>query len=1012
MLGLLAASCAGPQDSVPDEFNRRAYALRYTDIDSSLYYAQKARMAAHDNPSAGAEALNNIAYVLYQRMEYSRALSCTDSVYLLTNNQVELMCADVMRMKISQRTCDLRTFYRSWHSAESRLRRIDEQLRLLSTHLQERVLYARTEMHIIASTYYYYTGQGVAAGAQIQSICDFMRAPSDTTQWLSYLYMIGSGGILHGDSTQVQLEEFDYLTRAWAVSEKTRNYYYEANTLQALAVMLETPQDRELISTHKGGSLDYIMGRHLPWMTKPSLDSLPMAMTRHSFEVFRRYGDMFQMANVLRTKSELLFHEGRYREALTPITHALKIVEWQHKLDTLRCPLWEASIHERLSLTYSALGDKVLADHHRNSYLDLIDSMSQDLEEGVRASELRVSNQRLYIQLAIIVIIVSIVICALVWLSYKVRQRVLRQRQDSEEQTQYLHDTIQAKTMQLHNERIGNIERRAKVTLAESIVPLIHRMLKTTDTTYVSELAQEILRINNTLTQWIQIRSGHVAMHITTFPLSEVLNIVAKNRPTFERAGITLHITPTDVSVKADKALTLFMINTLCDNALKFTPQGGSIHVTTQSNDQYVEISVTDTGRGLPPESVDTINNSKVFRLKTEGTGFGLMNCKGIIGSMKKLSRRFECCKFGVESTLGQGSRFYFRLPRVMSLLLLIFLSTTQLHSAPLSQAQAYCDSLRDSNIRGDYAKAVEWGSRALAQVPDQDIRLRMNIENEMAIALQALHRWDEYQIHNRKCIELHRRLTADPNLPEYAEQLHRYESESKWAMVFTLVLITISILLLILIIRRSRHRRKERDTQEEVLLTAYEQLNRITFELDRIHIQNQILDNSLSTIKHETMYYPSRILQMVSQDNHDLSEVRQVSQYYNEVYTTLLEQAQRITAKPCPLDDSILDELHRRLDKVLAALATGRQYDTRKHTIRDSRKTTILIEVRGIKVPDTIFTSSGGSFDAFVAREIVRIHDAQSGYPGLRLYVENNVITITLWNNSKLLLSKTSSSN
>ena len=250
------------------------------------------------------------------------------------------------------------------------------------------------------------------------------------------------------------------------------------------------------------------------------------------------------------------------------------------------------------------------------------------------------------------------------------------------------------------------------------------------------------------------------------------------------------------------------------------------------------------------------------------------------------------------------------------------------------------------------------------------------------------------------------------PNHPEYAEQLHRYESESKWAMVFTLVLITISILLLILIIRRSRHRRKERDTQEEVLQTAYEQLNRITFELDRIHIQNQILDNSLSTIKHETMYYPSRILQMVSQDNHDLSEVRQVSQYYNEIYTTLLEQAQRITAKPCPLDDSILDELHRRLDKVLAALAMGRQYDTRKHTIRDSRKTTILIEVRGIKVPDTIFTSSGGSFDAFVAREIVRIHDAQSGYPGLRLYVENNVITITLWNNSKLLLSKTSSSN
>ena len=1011
-MGLLAVSCVDPYDAVPDELNRRAYALRYTDIDSSFHYARRARMAANGNPSACAEAANNIAYVLYQRMEFSRALAYTDSVYLSTNNQVELMCADVMRMKISQRTCDLRMFYRSWHSAESRLRRIDEQLRHLSPHLQERVLYARTEMHIIASTYYYYTGQSAASCAQIQSIGEYMRAPSDTTQWLGYLYMIGSGGILQGDSTQVLLEEFDYLTRAWAISERTRNYYYEANTLQALAVMLETPRDRELISTHKGGSLDYIMGRHLPWMTSPNLDSLSMAMTSHSLEEFRRYGDLFQMANVLRTKSELLFRDGRYQEALAPITNALKIVEWQHKLDTLRCPVWEARIHERLSLIYSALGDKVHADYHRNSYLDLIDSMSQDLEEGVRAAELRVSNQRLYIQLAIIVLIVSIVICALLWLSYKVRQRVLLQRQYSEEQAQYLQDTIQAKNMQLHNERMGNIERRAKVSLAENIVPLIHRMLKTSDAAYVAELAQEILHINNILTQWIQIRSGHVSMNITTFPLSEVLNTVAKNRPTFDRAGITLHIAPTDINVKADKALTLFMINTLCDNALKFTPKGGVVHVTTQGNDEYVEISVTDTGCGLSPESVDTINNSKVFRLKTESSGFGLMNCKGIIGSMKKMSRRFECCKFGVESTLGQGSRFYFRLPRVITLLLFVFLNAISLRPSSPSQVQSYCDSLRDNNIRGEYATAIEWGERALAQVSDQDVRQRMNIENEMAIAFQALHRWEEYQIHNRKCVELHRQLTADPNLPMYAEQLHRYESESKWAMVFTLILIVISVLLLILIVRRSHRRRNERDTQQEALQSAHEQLNRITFELDRVHIQNQILDNSLSTIKHETMYYPSRILQMLNQDRTDLDEVRQVSQYYNEIYTILLEQAQRITAKPCPLDGSVLDELYRRIDRVLDTLALGRQYSTQRHITKDNQKTIVTIEVRGIMLPDSIFTVSGGNLDAFVAREIVRIHDAQSGYPGLRLYVENNAMTITLWNNSKLLSSKTYDSN
>ena len=59
---------------------------------------------------------------------------------------------------------------------------------------------------------------------------------------------------------------------------------------------------------------------------------------------------------------------------------------------------------------------------------------------------------------------------------------------------------------------------------------------------------------------------------------------------------------------------------------------------------------------------------------------------------------------------------------------------------------------------------------------------------------------------------------------------------------------------------------------------------------------------------------------------------------------------------------------------------------------------------VSGVVVPDNIFTPDGGNTDALVAREIVRMHDAACGHPGLRLYVENNEIIITLWKNSKLL--------
>lgn len=48
---------------------------------------------------------------------------------------------------------------------------------------------------------------------------------------------------------------------------------------------------------------------------------------------------------------------------------------------------------------------------------------------------------------------------------------------------------------------------------------------------------------------------------------------------------------------------------------------------------------------------------------ESKGSGFGLMNCKGIIEKYRKTNALFSVCKFGVESELGKGSRFYFRLP-------------------------------------------------------------------------------------------------------------------------------------------------------------------------------------------------------------------------------------------------------------------------------------------------------------------------------------------------------------
>ena len=59
--------------------------------------------------------------------------------------------------------------------------------------------------------------------------------------------------------------------------------------------------------------------------------------------------------------------------------------------------------------------------------------------------------------------------------------------------------------------------------------------------------------------------------------------------------GINFNVEPTSAVVKADRVLTLFMLNTMADNARKYTPQGGTVAIKASETADYVEVTVEDT---------------------------------------------------------------------------------------------------------------------------------------------------------------------------------------------------------------------------------------------------------------------------------------------------------------------------------------------------------------------------------------------------------------------------------
>jgi PAS domain S-box-containing protein len=112
--------------------------------------------------------------------------------------------------------------------------------------------------------------------------------------------------------------------------------------------------------------------------------------------------------------------------------------------------------------------------------------------------------------------------------------------------------------------------------------------------------------------------------------------------------------------VRADPDRIRQVLLNLLSNAAKFSPHGGTVTVSARQQGAYIEVRVADQGVGIPPDALPKLF-SKFFRVSNHetrhitGTGLGLALVKQIIAD--------HAGRVGVESSLGQGSTFFFTLP-------------------------------------------------------------------------------------------------------------------------------------------------------------------------------------------------------------------------------------------------------------------------------------------------------------------------------------------------------------
>lgn len=1023
---LFFSACDAPHRQQVDDYNDKAYAAHYRNLDSVKIYAKQALALSNGYNTGKAEALNNLAFVYLMQMHFDKAYATLNEVMGSTDDQVELLVADIQMMRLCQRESNNKEYYDYNEEANKRFLRINEDKRLLTDRQRRRMVYARSEYAIVSSTYYYYVGLEQPSVRALSAINPDGEVQTDMPQLLAYLYNVGAGGIFtKGKQEEINQKEFDYLIRCYMLAIHHNYPYWEANSLQALSEHLVNDKSREALIRDNLPSFKYLKVGNLP-------DSLIAGnLAERSLSIFQKYGDVYQTAGSYRTLASCYWQIKDYSSALICLQNALK-----QNPAINQAPDLVASIREQLSVVYSAIDNKQASDYNRNIYLDLQEQTRQDRYYEARADQLDSTSQQLNIMIIAISLIIIVILSLLIIFHY------LRRRADNQSELNKLllpleewkHHNV-AYMAQLDDEyteiseqlTISNIhlidnkrrylEQRAKVSLVNSIMPLINRMLheinklkrggeseavRSERYTYIRELTDMINDLNSTLTEWIQLRQGRLSLHIESFPVQQVFDIVKKGRMAFQLKGVQLKVEDTTAIVKADRILTLFMVNTLADNARKFTPAGGKVCIKAVEEADYVELSVEDTGCGINEETQQHLFDRKPIHDQKDSTshGFGLMNCNGIINKYRKISQIFTVCQIGVKSEENKGSRFFFRLPkgvsRVLLFLLIAFSSICTAQARPqrnndkataiarkdyMTLAGIYADSAYFSNINGQYEQTLRFADTCRYYINQQyhklyphgklfmqrigslsnvaaeikwfhadvpiDYRVILDIRNESAVAALALHEWDLYKYNNNVYTHLFKERSADSSLGEYCRMMMKSETNKNVAIAL-LVLLLLSILP-VYYVMYYRHRltfqfsieqikhinavllsdvsvekklkevnRVNSDRLPERLRNIVQQIREalvasqeasqkskadiealedevhcVEYENERLHISNSILDNCLSTLKHETMYYPSRIRQLVETDtDSQLEAIDELAVYYKELYSLLSQQA------------------------------------------------------------------------------------------------------------------------
>lgn len=212
-------------------------------------------------------------------------------------------------------------------------------------------------------------------------------------------------------------------------------------------------------------------------------------------------------------------------------------------------------------------------------------------------------------------------------------------------------------------------ELRGPITVIRGYLDVINEELGPALKNDQAELMQRLIVSTNRLSSYVnnilnasRYDRRHFKVHLTEERMANVYATISDDmqmRAAAQNRMLSVDIPDTLPTVAADKNSVGEVLSNLIDNAIKYSNEGGQVVVKAYAISQFIEVSITDHGIGMPsnvlPNLFHKFYRSHRSRETVAGTGIGLYISKAIVES--------HGGSIEVRSTEGEGSTFSFTLP-------------------------------------------------------------------------------------------------------------------------------------------------------------------------------------------------------------------------------------------------------------------------------------------------------------------------------------------------------------